>query len=110
MTATRTLDGRGRRALANVALGETKADTVVRVSASGDLEALAMLLKNSLEGVSQANVVEETVVVHVKGATGLLPKIISAAESGGFSVADLSASEPTLETVFISLTGKDLRE
>ena len=30
MTATRTLDGRGRRALANVALGETKADTVVR--------------------------------------------------------------------------------
>ena len=30
MTATRTLDGRGRRALANVALGESKADTVVR--------------------------------------------------------------------------------
>ena len=28
----------------------------------------------------------------------------------GFDVTDLSATEPTLETVFINLTGKDLRE
>ena len=33
-----------------------------------------------------------------------------AAESGGFSLADLSVAEPTLETVFIGLTGKDLRD
>jgi len=28
----------------------------------------------------------------------------------GFTVRDLSVDEPTLETVFINLTGKDLRE
>ena len=28
----------------------------------------------------------------------------------GFTVSDLSSTEPTLETVFINLTGKDLRE
>ena len=28
----------------------------------------------------------------------------------GVTVTDLSVSEPTLETVFINLTGKDLRE
>ena len=46
----------------------------------------------------------------VKGAEGVLPAVVHAAESGGFRVTDLSISEPTLETVFIDLTGKDLRE
>ena len=32
------------------------------------------------------------------------------AEAAGFSLADLSVTEPTLETVFIGLTGKDLRD
>ena len=34
----------------------------------------------------------------------------TAAERHGFDVTDLSVTEPTLETVFINLTGKDLRE
>ena len=33
-----------------------------------------------------------------------------AAEAGGFSLADLSVAEPTLETVFIGLPGKELRD
>ena len=36
--------------------------------------------------------------------------MIAAAERGGFTVTDLSVAEPTLETVFIKLTGKELRE
>jgi ABC-2 type transport system ATP-binding protein len=39
-----------------------------------------------------------------------LPRIIDAAEAAGSSVNDLSVTEPTLESVFINLTGKDLRE
>ena len=46
----------------------------------------------------------------VKGARGVLPQVVQAAERAGITVTDLSISEPTLETVFISLTGKDLRE
>ena len=41
---------------------------------------------------------------------GLLPRAIAHAEAGGFPVHDVSIDEPTLETVFINLTGKDLRE
>ena len=44
------------------------------------------------------------------GADRLLPRVVSAAEAGGFDVVDLSVAEPTLETVFIDLTGKDLRD
>jgi ABC-2 type transport system ATP-binding protein len=36
--------------------------------------------------------------------------VINAAERGGFEIADLSVTEPTLETVFINLTGKELRD
>ena len=32
------------------------------------------------------------------------------AEAGGFVISDIQVSEPTLETVFINLTGKELRE
>jgi len=40
----------------------------------------------------------------------VLPVVFSVAEHNGFEVTDLSVTEPTLETVFINLTGKDLRE
>ena len=52
----------------------------------------------------------ETVQLTAKGSEGLLPRIIATAEAGGFTVHDVSIDEPTLETVFINLTGKDLRE
>jgi ABC-2 type transport system ATP-binding protein len=35
---------------------------------------------------------------------------VTAADRGGFRVTDLSVTEVTLETVFINLTGKDLRD
>jgi ABC-2 type transport system ATP-binding protein len=35
---------------------------------------------------------------------------VNEAERAGYRVTDLSIAEPTLETVFITLTGKDLRE
>jgi len=40
----------------------------------------------------------------------LLARVIAAAEAGGFEIADISVAEPTLETVFINLTGKELRD
>jgi len=85
------------------------ADTVLKVTADGDLAALAGHLA-TLPGARSAHVVDSTVQVHVAGATGALPRVIAHAEGGGFTVTDLSMTEPTLETVFISLTGKDLRE
>jgi ABC-2 type transport system ATP-binding protein len=86
------------------------ADTIVTVTADGDLDALARLLEQGIDGVTRADRQDGTVRLHVTGAHGVLPKVVNTAEDGGFTVSDLSMAEPTLEAVFINLTGKDLRE
>ncbi len=86
------------------------ADTIVTVKASGDTEALAQLLARELAEVTRTRIVEGGVELHVKGAERLVPRVVNVAEGGGFDLADLSVSEPSLETVFISLTGKELRD
>jgi len=88
----------------------TGADTVVTVSASGDLDRLAKVLETEVPGAQQATRVDSTVLVEVRDQQGVLPVVFSVAEHNGFEVSDLSITEPTLETVFINLTGKDLRE
>jgi ABC-2 type transport system ATP-binding protein len=88
----------------------TGADTYVTVSATGDLEALRDVLVREVEGVERTEVIEGTVRLLLQGTEGVLPAVVTAAERGGFTVTDLSVSEPTLETVFIELTGRELRE
>jgi ABC-2 type transport system ATP-binding protein len=85
------------------------ADTIVTVKASGDPDALAARLSDEL-GATRSRVVDGGVELHVKGVERLVPRVVTAAESGGFDVVDLSVSEPSLETVFINLTGKELRD
>jgi ABC-2 type transport system ATP-binding protein len=87
------------------------ADTIVTVSADGgDLDRLASVLRKGVADAQDARVVEGDVHLAVHNGSRLLPRIIEVAEDGGFAVTDLSVSEPTLETVFIDLTGRDLRE
>jgi len=88
----------------------TGIDTMVTVTASSDLERLSAVLETDIEGATGAHVVDSTVRLGVKGAKGVLPQVVQVAERAGIDVTDLSISEPTLETVFIDLTGKDLRE
>jgi ABC-2 type transport system ATP-binding protein len=84
-------------------------DTIVRIQAGDQPDRLAAHLRD-MEGVTGTAVLGGTVQLTVRGTTGLLPRVIQVAESGGFAVRDVSLDEPTLETVFINLTGKDLRE
>ncbi len=86
------------------------ADTILTIKASGDDAAFAALLERQLDGVTRTRLVDGAVEAHVKGASGLLPSVVRIAEASGHQVADLSVAEPTLETVFINLTGKDLRD
>ena len=80
------------------------------VTASGDPDALAGVLADRVPGVTRTRPIEGGVELHVKGKDRLLPKVVAAAEDAGFPVLDLSVTEPTLETVFINLTGKELRD
>jgi ABC-2 type transport system ATP-binding protein len=86
------------------------ADTIVTVKADGDAAALAARLSQELAEVTRTRVIDGGVELHVKGAERLVPRVVNAAESGSFDVVDLSVSEPSLETVFINLTGKELRD
>jgi ABC-2 type transport system ATP-binding protein len=86
------------------------ADSIVTVSATGDIDALARLLRERVEGVTKSQQLDSTIQLHVKGTAGVLPRVVAVAEQGGFNITDLSVAEPTLETVFIGLTGKELRD
>jgi len=85
------------------------ADTVVTVSSDERLDELARHIEG-MEKVTGVHVIDQQVRVALSGSNGVLPRIIGYAEDGGFRVTDLSVAEPTLEMVFITLTGKDLRE
>jgi ABC-2 type transport system ATP-binding protein len=84
-------------------------DVVVQVRAGDQPDRLAAHL-HDLEGVNGTTVVGENVLLTASAADGLLPRVIQVAEAGGFHVHDIAIDEPTLETVFINLTGKDLRD
>ncbi len=88
----------------------TEADTIVTVKASGDSEALGRQLAGLVEGVTRVRPVEGGVELYVTGSERLLPRVVAAAEKLGISLGDLSVSEPSLETVFITLTGRELRD
>jgi len=85
-------------------------DSIVTVIATGDSEALARALADGVDGVTATRITDSGVELHVKGQDRLLPRVVNTAEEAGFPVLDLSVNEPTLETVFINLTGKELRE
>jgi ABC-2 type transport system ATP-binding protein len=86
------------------------ADTIVTVKAAGDPETLAAAFEGRLAGLTRTRPNPEGVELQIRGADRLVPRIVEAAEAAGLSLADLSVAEPTLETVFIGLTGKDLRD
>jgi ABC-2 type transport system ATP-binding protein len=86
------------------------ADTIVTVKTTGEPERLSELLSQDVDGVTRTRVAEGAVQLHMNGNDRLVPRIVLAAERGGFDLVDVSISEPSLETVFINLTGKELRD
>ena len=86
------------------------ADTIVRVGSEGDLRRLTAVLAE-MDGARSAHVTEGGVLLYLSGPVArALPRIFAAAEANGYAVTDLSVTEPTLEAVFITLTGKELRD
>jgi len=75
-----------------------------------DVEAAGQLLPllDALSEVDSAERTAQGVRIFAKETEGLLAKVVLAAEP--FGVRDLSIQEPSLETVFIRLTGRELRD
>jgi ABC-2 type transport system ATP-binding protein len=87
-----------------------EADTIVTVRTTGDLDRLGELLAKEVSGVTRTRSNDGRLELHMQGGERLVPRIVLAAEHGGFDLLDVSIAEPSLETVFINLTGRELRE
>jgi len=61
----------------------------------------------NIPGVAEVEGSDAGLVVFTDGRGGLLPEIVGIA---GDNLRDISVSETTLESVFIKLTGRDLRD
>lgn len=85
------------------------AGAAVTVIAEGDLEALALHLRQG-PMATDVRVVEGSVRFSLPRAEGAMQWVLAAAQSGGFRLTDLSVSGDTLEKVFVTLTGEDLRD
>ncbi|HTZ42607.1 MAG TPA: ATP-binding cassette domain-containing protein [Jatrophihabitans sp.] len=85
-------------------------DTVITLRTEGDTAALAALLSRELDGVTGSHRITGGVELQAPGGAHLVPQVVTTAERAGFSVAELSVAAPSLESVFIQLTGRELRE
>jgi ABC-2 type transport system ATP-binding protein len=81
----------------------------VRMQTANDAARLATLV-GGLPGITNTQVVDGSVVAYLTADGPRLPELIASADRAGFAISDVAVTEPTLETVFISLTGRDLRE
>ena len=62
-----------------------------------------------IPGVTRVDQSQDRVIIYGKGE-GLLVRIVMALESGHIRFRDLRTEQPSLDDVFIALTGKEMRE
>jgi ABC-2 type transport system ATP-binding protein len=83
------------------------ASTVCEVTVDRVDESLLLAIRG-LPAVHDAIRTERSVRVLTGSREGLLPRLVEVAL--GYGLTDVAVHEPTLETVFIRLTGRDLRD
>ena len=81
----------------------------VRLSGAGDLEGAAEALRTTA-GVDRVDLDRRTLQLTCRDAPALVPVIVTTATGAGLTLTDVSISRPDLESVFLHLTGKGLRD
>ena len=82
---------------------------LVRLTGSLDPESVREAVR-TLEGVEVIAAGPEQVALAVTGASRRLPEILTKVTATGAAVRETTVTRPSLESVFIRLTGKELRE
>jgi ABC-2 type transport system ATP-binding protein len=82
-------------------------ETIVDVTFDADASAIAGAA-GALEGVSKAEARGPLLRVFSRRGGEIIPALIAAGEANGRVVRDIHLSRPSLETLFISLTGRKL--
>ena len=82
---------------------------LVRLAGSLDPEGVREAVR-MLEGVEVVAAAPEQVALAVTGASRRLPEILTTVTGTGAAVRETTVTRPSLESLFIRLTGKELRE
>jgi ABC-2 type transport system ATP-binding protein len=82
---------------------------IVRLSGRFDVAAVRRALEHA-DGVEVVSVDERMLRLAVEGASRRLPVILSLVTGAGGELLETSLSQPSLESLFIKLTGRELRE
>jgi ABC-2 type transport system ATP-binding protein len=82
---------------------------LVRLSGQFDGERVARVLAD-IAGLEVVSADAASLVLAVSGGSRQLPAILSAVSAVGGTVHDATLSQPSLESLFIKLTGRELRE
>ena len=85
------------------------ADTVITVTYDGAAPPAVQHL-SARAGVSKVEVSGAQVRVFTRSVDGLLGELVAAGAGGGVSVTEATQLRPSLETVFLTLTGREYRE
>jgi daunorubicin resistance ABC transporter ATP-binding subunit len=85
------------------------ADTVITVTYDGDPGPVAELAERS-PGIDRVERDGSQVRVFARDGDGILGMLVTAGSKAGLGVRDASSLMPSLETVFLELTGREYRE
>ncbi len=81
----------------------------IRLVGSGNLTAAATALE-ALDAVDRAVVEGREILLHVRDAPTAVAAVVTTAGRSGMELSDVEISRPDLESVFLHLTGKALRD
>jgi ABC-2 type transport system ATP-binding protein len=84
-------------------------DTVISLTADGDLDPLERRAA-ALDGIRATERVDSKLRVFALRPAGVLAAVVLAASEQGLAVRDATSTPPSLETVFLALTGREYRE
>ena len=70
----------------------------------------AVAALQGMEAVDEVSTRDGTIVLIVDGASRVLPELLQVAAGAGVTITGVEVEEPNLETVFLHLTGKALRD
>ena len=98
----------GTQAELNRQVGE-KDTLVLHIDDNQNGEALAAAVRQ-IRGVLKADITDHTVAVIAQEAEEIMAPVITTANELGIKIRSVDIQEPNLEAVFLSLTGRALRE
>ncbi|NLE72581.1 MAG: ABC transporter ATP-binding protein [Actinomycetales bacterium] len=81
----------------------------IRLTGTGDVAAAAEAVR-ALDAVDHADADRHSLLLVVRDAPTAVAAIVTAATRAGMSLADVEITRPNLESVFLHLTGKALRD